>query len=120
MSLPTEQEWYSVINKLPNDKAAGPSGITNEMLKHLGPNTAKCLWQFICACIRINDIPQGWREAHVYPIPKPKEWECNLNNTRPITLLETTRKAMVCVLNNRLADIMVKTKYLKVINLLDY
>jgi Reverse transcriptase (RNA-dependent DNA polymerase) len=113
MNPPTESEWFSVINKLPNDKAAGPSGITNEMLKHLGPMMAKCLWKFICACILLNDIPQAWREAHVYPIPKPKEWECNLNNTRPITLLETTRKAMVRVLNNRLAEIMVQHKILK-------
>ena len=40
-------------------------------------------------------IPSALREANIYPIPKPKEWECDLNNTRPITLLETIRKAMV-------------------------
>jgi hypothetical protein len=113
MTPPSEAEWYAVINKLPNDKAAGPSGITNEMLKHLGPLMANALWKYICKCIELNNIPQAWREAFIYPIPKPKEWQCNLNNTRPITLLETTRKAMVRVLNNRLADSMVQHNILQ-------
>ncbi|PKK55293.1 hypothetical protein RhiirC2_802802 [Rhizophagus irregularis] len=34
----TEEEWLSTINELANDKAAGPSKISNEMLKHLGNN----------------------------------------------------------------------------------
>src|ERR1700722_5354095 len=55
----------------------------------------------------------AWREAYVYPIPKPKDWECDLNNTRPITLLETIRKAMVRILNNRVSKIFVQHHILK-------
>src|SRR5436853_4653704 len=40
--------------------------------------------------------------AAIYPIPKPTH---NLNNTRPITLLETPRKIMVKILNSRLGTI---------------
>ena len=60
-----------------------------------------------CACLRHNTIPDAWRLANIYPIPKPKPWECRINNTRPITLLETTRKAFVSILNKRLAHIFV-------------
>ncbi|CAJ0893772.1 6198_t:CDS:2 [Entrophospora sp. SA101] len=110
MTKPTYNEWLDVLTQLPNDKAPGPSGITNEMLKNLGSKMSECIWKFICACINLSEIPYAWREADIYPIPKPKEWECDLNNTRPITLLDTTRKAMVRLLNNRLAKIMVKHK----------
>ena len=68
---------------------------------------------YIAACIRLNDIPNRWRKANIYPIPKPRPWNCDLNNTRPITLLETPRKVMIRLLNNRLASIMVKHKVLK-------
>jgi hypothetical protein len=83
MSSPSEQEWADVIQHLPLHSAAGPSGITNEMVKHLGPQMSATLRKFISGCLFLNDIPSAWREANVYPIPKPKEWECNLNNTRP-------------------------------------
>jgi len=39
MQPPTWDEWIGVINSLPNDKAAGPLGIHNEYLKHLGTTT---------------------------------------------------------------------------------
>jgi hypothetical protein len=71
MSLPTRDEWQSVINSLPNGKAAGPSGVSNEMLKHLGKPMANALWKLICICCQLNDIPADWCEAVVYPIPKP-------------------------------------------------
>jgi exonuclease III/ribonuclease HI len=113
MDEPTIQEWNEVLKQLPSDKAAGPSKITNEMLKHLGDKMNSVLWKFVCACFKLNDIPKEWKKANVYPIPKPKEWECQLNNTRPITLLDTTRKTMIRILNNRLAKIMVNNKVLK-------
>ena len=105
MSSPTRDEWQSVINSLPNGKAAGPSGVSNEMLKHLGKPMANALWKLICICCQLNDIPADWREAVVYPIPKPTNWECDLNKTRPITLLETSRKALVKIINQRLSHI---------------
>ena len=77
------------VRDSPNNKAAGPSGISYEMIKHLGPISQQFLWKFVSACITTTFIPDEWRDAFVYPIPKPKEWEYELTNTRPITLLET-------------------------------
>ena len=97
---PTLDEWLSVLTHLPKDKAAGPSGITNEMLTNLGDKLQYLLWQLICMCFIVGDIPNEWKIAHIFPIPKPTAWECNLTNTRPITLLETARKGFVKILNN--------------------
>src|SRR3954454_19867227 len=96
MSPPTLDEWKQVISNLPNGKAAGPSGISNEMLKHLGNVMHIKLWELVKIILVVNEIPNDWREAVIYPIPKPSEWECDLNKTRPITLLDTVRKAPIC------------------------
>src|SRR5215216_6751511 len=107
------EEWMAVIAKLPNEKAAGPSGIHNEQIKHLGPNLQHLLWKLIQICFIIGDIPLEWKIAHVYPIPKPMEWGCDITKTRLITLLETTRKAFVKIITNRLSSIIAKHKICK-------
>ncbi len=113
MHPPTEEEWSSIIRALPNEKAPGPSKISNEMLKHLGPFTFKCFWIIICRCLSLNLAPSRWNLAFVYPIPKPKPWEYNLTNTRPITLLECPRKALTKLINKRLLNILSSNNILK-------
>jgi len=102
LELPTFDEWLLTIKHLPNDKAPGPSKISNELLKKMGPLANKLLYKIICACFLSGVTPAQWNIAHVYLIPKPKPWNCDLNNTRPITLLETVRKAFTKILNHRL------------------
>ena len=100
MQPPTFNEWCAVLSDLPKDKAAGPSGIHNEMFQHLGDKFKHLVWQLVCLCFTVGDIPSEWKIAHVYPIPKPMDWECDITKTRPITLLETLRKAFVKILTN--------------------
>src|SRR5690242_5075248 len=49
----------------------------------------------------------------LYPIPKRENWCYNLNNVRPILLLETFRKTVVRVLNNRLSKILREKEILR-------
>ncbi|KAG9305206.1 hypothetical protein G9A89_010714 [Geosiphon pyriformis] len=72
-------EMSSVISNLPDGKAVGLSGITNELWKHTG-----CL-------------------AWVSMIPKPYDWDGILSNTHPIVLIETTRKILLKVLSDRIS-----------------
>ena len=113
MDPPDFELWMTTVNDLPNDKAPGPSGICNEMLKHLGTDTQKILHLLISFCFLTNDIPTEWKIAHVYPIPKPTEWDCDISKTRPITLLECPRKAMVKIINQRLSHILASHHILK-------
>ena len=106
MTLPSEEEQNDIINALPTNKAPGPSKIANEMLQNLGPQTKWIFWIFICGCLSIPTLPDAWNVAFIYPVPKPKPWEYDLNNTRPITLLECPRKALVKLINNRLLNIL--------------
>ncbi|GBB92776.1 hypothetical protein RclHR1_20540001, partial [Rhizophagus clarus] len=43
LSPPSLEEWLSTVFSMPNGKAPGPSMITYEMLKHLGPTTNSLL-----------------------------------------------------------------------------
>src|SRR5215216_1908737 len=113
MDPPSFEEWTAVIAKLPNEKAAGLSEIHNEQIKHLGTNLQHLLWKLVQICFIIGDIPSEWKIAHVYPISKPMEWGCDITKTRPITLLETTRKAFVKIITNRLSSIIAKHKICK-------
>ena len=38
MTPPTQDEWFSILDQLPNDKACDPSQIPNEFYKHAGPS----------------------------------------------------------------------------------
>ncbi|GET54695.1 RNA-directed DNA polymerase from mobile element jockey-like [Rhizophagus irregularis DAOM 181602=DAOM 197198] len=113
MNPPTLDEWLSTVSSTPNGKASGPSMITYEMLKHLGSRTSALLLILIQACLSKADIPDLWRQAMVFPIPKPHEWKCQLKNTRPITLLEVIRKSLVKLFYNRLSTIMASHHVLK-------
>ncbi|GBC47762.2 RNA-directed DNA polymerase from mobile element jockey-like isoform X1 [Rhizophagus irregularis DAOM 181602=DAOM 197198] len=110
---PTLEEWLSTVSSMPNDKAPGPSMITYEMLKHLGSNTLALVLILVQSCFHTADIPDLWRQAMVFPIPKPHEWKCQLKNTRPITLLEVIRKSLVKLFYNRLASILASKEILK-------
>ncbi|GET55689.1 RNA-directed DNA polymerase from mobile element jockey-like [Rhizophagus irregularis DAOM 181602=DAOM 197198] len=110
---PTLDEWLSTVSSMLNDKASGPSMITYEMLKHLGSNTSTLVLILVQSCFRTADIPDLWRQAMVFPIPKPHEWKCQLKNTRPITLLEVIRKSLVKLFYNRLASILASNEILK-------
>ncbi|GET00059.1 RNA-directed DNA polymerase from mobile element jockey-like [Rhizophagus clarus] len=113
LSPPSLEEWLSTVSSMPNGKAPGPSMITYEMLKHLGPIANSLLLILIRKCFASANIPDLWRQAMVFPIPKPHEWRCQLKNTRPITLLEVIRKSFVKLFYNRLSTILAAHNVLK-------
>ncbi|PKC55088.1 hypothetical protein RhiirA1_476192 [Rhizophagus irregularis] len=75
------QEWSSVISSMPNNKASGPSKISYEMIKHLSGDALGFSLLLANICLYRGDIPADWREAVVYPIPKPHDFDAQLKNT---------------------------------------
>jgi len=49
-------------------------------------------------------IPNDRKKGIIYPISKTKEWIGDINITCSITLLDTTRKLFMSIINNRLAQ----------------
>ncbi|GET00817.1 RNA-directed DNA polymerase from mobile element jockey-like [Rhizophagus clarus] len=103
----TIEEWHKVIIDLPKEKASKPSKISNELLQHMGLNMFKLTLQLANLCLTIDDIPAEWRDALLYPIPH------QLTKTRPITLLETMRKAVVKIITQKLSHIIANNNILK-------
>ena len=50
-------------------------------------------------------VPKNWRQGVVYPIPKKKDFESNLTQTRPIILIEHSRKIFTKILTRRVNKI---------------
>ena len=107
------KDVLNVLKLSPINKAPGPSQITYEDLKHLHEDVLKILTYIFNLCIRLDTIPSNWRDALLFPIPKPHDWDSKLTNTRPITLLETTRKLMVSVFSQRLNQLLAKHNILQ-------
>ncbi|PKK60160.1 hypothetical protein RhiirC2_793732, partial [Rhizophagus irregularis] len=107
------QEWSQVISSMLNNKASGPSKISYEMLKHLSEDVLEFSILLANSCLSRGDIPADWREAVVYPISKPHDFDAQLKNTRPITLLETVRKCVVKVVTNCLSHLLADNKILQ-------
>ena len=98
----TLEEVQNTISQLPNNKACGPSGISYEMLKHIGPNMLQAITSLLNRCIQSQNIPKQWKDSRIYPISKKPQFDGNLNNTRPISLIEHTKKLYTKILTNRL------------------
>src|SRR5215204_1104012 len=75
------------------------------MLKHASTNIHNILIKLAGICYKAQVIPSQWKLISLFPIPKPKDWDYNITNTRPILLIECVRKLTVKILNNRLSVI---------------
>ena len=110
------EELENLISEAPNGKATGESGISNEMIKKL-PLEAKKIFLEICNfCLAKETVPIAWRQGVVYPIPKKKDFEGDLTQTRPITLIEHSRKIFTKMLTKRLNKILGQKKVLNIRN----
>lgn len=49
----------------------------------------------------------------IFSIAKPKPWNLELKNTRPIVLLDTVRKLLMKILNQRLAKVLKENNVLR-------
>ena len=74
MEPPTWDEWISTLQTLPNDKTCDPSMLHNEFYKHAANPVKRLTWELAKMYFKIGIIPDEWKQAHIYPIPKPMDW----------------------------------------------
>ena len=109
----TVEEWDSAMSKAKSKSAPGLSGISYPILKQAGIKARKVFAKIASACIKKGEIPKKWKAEMLYPIPKSEEWNYNLNNIRPIVLIEVFRKCTVRILTIRLSKILKEKEILK-------
>jgi hypothetical protein len=98
------EELEKTLKEAPNNKATGPQGIANEMLKNLKSGAKNRLLKILNACLRLKTIPNGWKKSRIYPIAKKETFTGTLEETRPITLTEHSRKILTKIITKRLSQ----------------
>ena len=95
-------ELNSAIRSLKPKKAPGPDGVSNDMLKHLGPIARKMLLEIFNRNWNKGLVPEVWKTAHLVPVLKKGKDKTNPSCYRPISLLSCVGKLMERVITRRL------------------
>ncbi|KAG9285948.1 hypothetical protein G9A89_002368 [Geosiphon pyriformis] len=93
MGLIDFNKLFGVVSNLPDGKAAGLSGISNELWKHCDISVLNMLLVLLNSCLSEESVPGPWREA----------WESVFTNTCPIALIETAHKIFSKILSDRIS-----------------
>ena len=97
----TEEQVEEAIKALPNQSAAGPSGLTPEGLKAAAkavPAAVKALAEAMTACCRAAKFPTMWRQHNSLLVPKSG------GGHRPICVCDVVGRVVERVLARRLTD----------------
>src|SRR5260364_44589 len=110
------EEWYQMLRDLKSNKAPGISNISYTMLKQASEKAHKILVRLAEACIINGIVPIKWKLTQLYLIPKDTDWLYNLNNVRPIALIDSFRKCVTRILTKRLSKICIEKSLLEGLN----
>ena len=95
-------ELNSAIRSLKPKKAPGPDGVSNDMLKHLGPMARKMLLEIFNRSWNKGLVPEVWKTAYLVPVLKKGKDKTNPSSYRLISLLSCVGKLMERVITRRL------------------
>lgn len=102
---PTSSELEQIISSLKNNKSAGESAITGEMLKAGGQVLHKRIFELILQIWKEQTIPTDWRGSLICPIHKKGD-KSLCENYRGISLLDVIYKVFALILRSRLVTYM--------------
>ena len=83
----TTEQTKEAIKRCKASKAAGPDGMSNLHLKHLGPKGIEYLTQIFNLSVQNSAIPDIWKQSFVIPLLKPGKDKGDSNSYRPVSLL---------------------------------
>ena len=94
---------YSTVS----DKAPGPDGINNGILKKTWKWTKDSCLEFVKEFFSLGTIPKGMNSSFITLVPK-KQDPIMMSDFRPISLINCSFKILSKVLSNRLKGVMHK------------
>jgi hypothetical protein len=112
----TSSEINETLNELPKHKAPGLSLIPYEVWCNLGKSTIYRLNTLFNEILKSGHPPHHWKQSAVTLLPKKLTWSHELSDTRPISLIESSRKIFTKILNKRLTSIITKNNILSKFN----
>ena len=97
----SKEEVRQAIQDLKVRKAAGPSGVTGEMIKTAGEQAVDWLTNICNRIVKEEAIPESWQMSELVPIYKGKGDVLECSSSRGIKLLEHGMKVSERVLIER-------------------
>lgn len=101
--LVTNEELIVAARKLKLNKAPGPDGITNLVLKHAILANPDMFRTCLQRCMDEGNFPEHWKRQKLVLLPKPGKEPGDPSAYRPICLLDTAGKLLERVILNRLS-----------------
>lgn len=98
------EEFDCAIKTMASDKAPGTDGITANFYKFFWKDIKMLLFDAVIESIKQKELMITMKQGVITLIPKPGKDKRNLNNLRPITLLNTDYKIFTKVLAARLKE----------------
>lgn len=100
--ITSPQEIIRILSSLNINKAPGPDGITNRILKSLPRKAIVQITQIVNAIIKLAIFPKIFKTALVIPVFKHGKNPSDPKSYRPISLLNGIAKLVEKVINERL------------------
>ena len=87
------EKVQDILMTLNTNKAAGPDGIENRVMKECSEELAPRLQELFSKSMDKGEVPNQWREAHIVPIHKGGS-KAIMGNFRPVALTSAVCKVM--------------------------
>lgn len=99
-----EHEFEKVLKQCNTKSAPGPSKITYKFWKKCCDQMKSYILALFNKSFLLDQLQKNWLESELILLPKPRDWEKNLNLTHPIILLEILWKLYIKILSNHLTS----------------
>ena len=103
----TPDEIQSLIEILNPNKASGPDGISNKMLKLVAKEVSVPLNILFNRSFREGKFPEYWKHSNLIPIPKKGD-NSDPSNFRPVSLLCSVGKLQECIIFRHIHNFLIE------------
>ena len=104
-----EREVKSTIKHLPSNKSPGADGVTYDTLKAKINKLTPALVAIFNVCIAHRRVPSDWKHGVVSLLPKTDTPSMDITEWRPISLLLTSYKVFMSIVQSRAMPWIVST-----------
>ena len=110
----TEDEIINCVKKLPSRKSPGHDNVTYDTIKKNINKLVPALTAIFNTCLRFECVPQDWKLGVITLVPKKSADSVNLDDWRPISLLNSFYKIFMKLIVARTMPWIVETNRLSV------